>query len=74
MRKLDRVAQQRIVAYLRERVVATEDPRAHGKPLVGGREKLWRYRVGDYRVICKIDDEEELILVLRVAHRKEAYR
>ena len=74
LRKLDRTAQERIVAFLRERVLATEDPRACGKALVGGREKLWRYRVGHYRIICKVDDEREVILVLRVAHRKDAYR
>lgn len=42
--------------------------------MVGGPVKLWRYRVGDYRVICKIDDDAEVVLVLRVGHRKDVYR
>jgi mRNA interferase RelE/StbE len=74
LRKLDRTAQQRVVSYLRERVVGGEDPRALGKALVGGPVQLWRYRVGDYRIICNIEDEKELIHVLRVAHRKDVYR
>ena len=74
LRKLDRTAQERIIRYLQERVATGDSSRARGKALVGGAVKLWRYRIGDYRAICMIDDENQLVLVLRVAHRKEAYR
>jgi mRNA interferase RelE/StbE len=74
LEKLDRMAQRRIVKFLQERVLRRNDPRDLGKAMTGDQVGLWRYRVGDYRLICRIDDEAELMLVLRVAHRKEAYR
>ncbi len=74
IQKLDRAAQQSIVRFLRERVKTTENPRQWGKPLHGDKRRLWRYRVGDYRLICDIQDEKITILVLRVGHRKDVYR
>jgi len=72
--KLDRVAQQSIVRFLRERVKTAENPRQWGKPLYGDKQGLWRYRIGDYRLVCDIQDEKVTILVLRVGHRKDVYR
>ena len=74
IQKLDRAAQKAIVDFLRERVVPAENPRQIGKPLHGDKKALWRYRVGDYRLICDIQDERITVLVLRVGHRKEVYR
>jgi mRNA interferase RelE/StbE len=74
LEKRDRVAQRRIVKFLQERLLSRADLRDLGKAMVGDKAGLWRYRVGDYRLICRIDDELEEVLVLRVANRKEAYR
>jgi mRNA interferase RelE/StbE len=74
IRKLDRSAQEAIVRFLRERVQAADNPRQWGKPLHGDKGALWRYRVGDYRLICEIQDERVTVLVIRVGHRKDVYR
>ena len=72
---LDRTVQRRILNVLRERIAPLEEPRSlgealHGKELGG----FWKYRIGDYRVICDIQDKVIRILVLRVGHRREVYR
>lgn len=72
--RLDRQAQRRIVDFLRERVAGAADPRLTGKPLRGDKAGLWRYRVGDYRLICRIEDQELVVMVLQVGHRKEIYQ
>ncbi len=56
------------------RVATADDPRRHGKALTGSLSGAWRYRVGDYRIICKIRDDAVCVLVLEVGHRGEAYR
>jgi mRNA interferase RelE/StbE len=72
--KLDHPARLSIVKFLRERVASAPDPRQLGKPLRGDKKSLWRYRVGDYRLICDIQYERVTVLVLEVGHRKEVYR
>jgi mRNA interferase RelE/StbE len=73
--KLDREVARRILRFLRERVAALEDPRSLGEPLRGPElGKFWKYRVGDYRLICHIQDGEAKVLVLRVGHRRDVYR
>ncbi|MGA2431426.1 MAG: type II toxin-antitoxin system RelE/ParE family toxin [Candidatus Acidiferrum sp.] len=73
--KLDRQQAQRILKFLRERVAKLDNPRSVGKALHGSRlGEFWKYRVGDYRLICKIEDDRLIVLVLRVGHRKEIYR
>lgn len=72
--KLDHKAQEAIIRFLRERVQPAEDPRQWGKPLRGEKQGLWRYRVGNYRLICDIQDEKITVLVLAVGHRKDVYR
>ena len=74
LKKLDRNAQVAILRFLRERLQSTDNPRQWGKPLQGEKGGLWRYRVGDYRLICDIQNEKITVLVLRVGHRKEVYR
>ena len=73
MRKLDKQVASRITAKLRE-VSQLDDPRSTGKALTGNLAGLWRYRVGDYRIICDIEDEVLVILVVEVEHRSKVYR
>ncbi len=63
----------RILRFLRDRVATADNPRDMGAPLRGG-ENLWRYRVGDYRIIVRIDDGTVTVLVLDLGHRREIYR
>lgn len=70
--KLDKPTARRLVDYLDERIAA--DPRAKGKALRGHLGELWQYRVGDYRVIARIEDDRVRVLVVRVGHRREVYR
>jgi mRNA interferase RelE/StbE len=72
--KLARPAQKAIQRFLRERLSVCDDPRQWGKALHGEKRGLWRYRVGDYRLICDIQDERITILLLEVGHRKNVYR
>ena len=73
LRKLDRQAQQEILRYLRERIATEEDPRRFGKPLARELAGLWRYRIRNFRVICNIEDDKLIVLVVRVSHRKDIY-
>ncbi|VTR69305.1 conserved hypothetical protein [Desulfosarcina cetonica] len=72
--KIDRPSAKRIVQYLRERIASSENPRSLGKALRGVLSQFWRYRVGDYRIVCRIEDDRLLVLVVRMAHRREVYR
>jgi mRNA interferase RelE/StbE len=73
--KLDAQQANRILKFLHERVARLDDPRSIGEALHGSRlGEFWKYRVGDYRLICKIEDDRLVVLVLRVGHRKEIYR
>jgi mRNA interferase RelE/StbE len=75
LQKLDRHTAQRLVNYLRERVLLHDNPRIVGAALQGNRlGELWKYRVGDYRIIVRIKDQELEILVVEVGHRREVYR
>lgn len=71
---LDRAIQRRIIKFLRERIAPSADARSLGKSLTGKFSGLWRYRVGDYRLICEIRDEKLIVVVVVIAHRREAYR
>ncbi len=72
-RKLDPQARKNIISYLRERINTEEDPRRFGKPLLADLSGLWRYRVGDYRILCRIEDDKVVVLVLAVGHRSKIY-
>ncbi len=73
--KLDRQLARRILKFIFERLANLEDPRRAGHPLMGQRfGEFWRYRVGDYRILCKIDDERLVVVVIKVGHRREVYR
>ena len=71
--KLDHQVQAEIVTYLRERIQTDEDPRRFGAPLRKELASRWKYRVGDYRIICEIQADTILVLVLMVGHRSKIY-
>ena len=73
LRKLDSSVQKEILGYLRLRIMASNDPRVFGQSLSGNKAGLWRYRVGNYRIICRIEGEILVIFVIGVGHRKEIY-
>ena len=73
--KLDRPVAQRILAFLRERLSVLDDPRSIGEALKGSElGEFWKYRVGDWRLICEIKDKQILITVLSLGNRREVYR
>ena len=74
LRKLDKQSARRILDFLDERVAQRDDPRSTGKALTGPLGGLWRYRVGDFRVICEIQDGELRVLVVELGNRREVYR
>ncbi len=75
LRKIDRPAARQILRFLRTRLASLENPRSVGTALQGGSGlRLWRYRVGAYRIIVRIEDDVLRVLVIRIAHRREAYR
>ncbi len=71
---IDQASRKRIFKFLKERVALLEDPRSIGEAL-SGKElgQFWKYRVGDYRLICNIQDKEITILVVKIGHRREIY-
>jgi mRNA interferase RelE/StbE len=74
LKKLDKPVARRIVDFLDGRVAKQDDPRSLGRALSGPLGTLWRYRVGDYRVICEIQHQAITILVVRIGHRGGVYR
>ena len=74
LRHLDRQHQRRIMAFLRNRIEPLDNPRSVGAALTGPFRQLWKYRVGDFRIICDIQDQQIKILVVRIGHRREIYR
>lgn len=73
LRKLDKPTARRIIEYLRE-TASGEDPRSRGKGLTGNLAGLWRYPVGNYRIIASIEDDELLILAINIDHWAQIYR
>lgn len=74
LKKLDKSAQRAILRYFNERIATDKNPRRFGKGLTANKAGLWRYRVGDYRMVCHIQDQVLTVLVLRVAHRRMVYK
>ena len=75
LKKLDAQAARRVLKFLDERIRKSGDPRAFGEALKGSNlGEFWKYRIGDYRLVCSIEDQILRILVVRVGHRKEVYR
>lgn len=73
LRKMDKQTARRIRSELEE-IAELDDPRSRGKAFVGNLAGLWCYRVGDYRIVCDIEDGVLVVLVVDVAHRREVYR
>jgi mRNA interferase RelE/StbE len=75
LKKLGAENRERLVRFLYERVAKLDDPRSIGEALKGNKlGEFWRYRAGDYRLICKIEDELVVVLVLQIGHRREIYK
>jgi len=73
-KKLDRYTQKMVKAWIEKKLVNCENPRAFGKGLTANRSGQWRYRIGDYRLICLIEDDRLVILALTVGYRGNIYR
>ncbi|MGK6313998.1 type II toxin-antitoxin system RelE family toxin [Neorhizobium sp. DT-125] len=75
VKKLDPTTRKRIREFLDQRLASLPDPRQLGPPLKGSElGEYWRYRVGDYRIICDIQDQRLVVLVIEIGHRREVYR
>jgi mRNA interferase RelE/StbE len=74
LKKLDKPVARRILDFMDGRVAKLEDPRTLGKALSGPLGTLWRYRIGDHRLICEIQHQAVTVLVIRIGHRREVYR
>ena len=74
LKKLDKFVEKRILKFLRERVEKLDDPRQVGARLQGALSGFWKYRVGDYRLICSLEDDRLVVLALRIGHRREVYK
>ena len=73
LQRLDHQWAKKIIKYLTERIALLEDPTVHGKVLSANLAGLYRYRVGDYRIVCQIKDSEIEILVVTIGHRSHVY-
>lgn len=73
-RKLDKYTQKIIRSWINKNLVKCQNPRQYGKGLTANRKGQWRYRIGDYRLICEIEDEKMIILALTIGHRRSIYK
>lgn len=73
LKKIDRSTSLLIVGWVRKNLEGCTDPRQTGKALKGNLNNLWRYRIGDYRLIAEIHDENIIILIMNIGHRKDIY-
>lgn len=74
IKKLDNYTQVMLMNWITKNLVNCKDPKIHGKALKGNLKGQWRYRVGDYRILCDIEDNKIIILVINVGHRREIYK
>ena len=73
LKKLDKHISTLIIGWLEKNIEGKDNPKIHGKALVGDKSGQWRYRIGDYRVICEIIEDEVIVLILDIGHRREIY-
>ena len=71
--KLDHQNRKRISRYIRKTIASLENPRTRGEAMSANYAGYWRYRIGDYRVICEIKDEKVIVLVVKLGHRRQIY-
>lgn len=72
-RKLDKYTQKILRGWIDKNLVGTTDPRRHGKSLRANRSGQWQYRIGNYRLLCQMQDDKLIILALSVGHRREVH-
>ncbi len=73
LKKLDKQTSAILLGWIRKNLDGCENPRQHGKGLTANRTGQWRYRVGDYRILARIDDGKIVILILEIGHRRDIY-
>lgn len=73
LKKLDKSVSSLILGWIRKNLEGCNNPRIHGKPLVANKSVQWRYRIGDYRILAEINDDEVVILVINIGHRRDIY-
>jgi len=73
LKRLGKTDQERVLRYLKHRIIASGDPKAFGKALRHQLVGLWRYRIGDVRMICRIEDNLLVVLVVKIGHRRDVY-
>ena len=74
LKKLDKQTARVIRNWIAKNLVDTVDPRLHGKPLTGNLQGIWRYRIGDYRLFAEINDNELIIFMIDIGHRREIHK
>lgn len=74
LKKMDKAVSAMILAWLRKNVDGASNARAFGKALVGDKKDMWRYRIGDYRVLANIEDENLIIIAIEIGHRRDIYK
>ena len=74
LKKMDKNDSKIIMAWISKNLINCQDPYIHGKSLQGNLKEKWRYRIGNYRLICNIDDEKIVILILEAGHRRDIYK
>lgn len=74
LKKMDKAVSALIFAWLKKNIDGAADPRAFGKALKGDKKEMWRYRIGDYRVLANIEDENLTIIAIETGHRRDIYK
>lgn len=74
LKKMDKAVSALIFAWLKKNIDGAVDPRAFGKALTGDKKEMWRYRIGDYRVLANIEDENLTIIAIEIGHRRDIYK
>jgi len=73
LKKLDKYTSRFVLAWILKNLDGCSDPRQHGKPLKANHSGLWRYRIGDYRLLAEIDDDKIVIMMIAIGHRRDIY-
>ncbi len=73
-KKLDGFTQRMVKSWIEKNLINCDNPCIHGKALTADKKGLWRYRIGDYRLICIIEDNKLIITALNIGHRREVYK
>lgn len=74
LKKMDKAVSALIFAWLKKNIDGAADPRAFGKALKGDKKEMWRYRIGDYRILANIEDENLTIIAIEIGHRRDIYK